>query len=123
MDTLTAQHLYRIEKQIQWHGQPVVFSRKAVNQYGEHTGTSSTVLETEGLFHYSGGHLITNSQESGEIQAAKIPMVLIEYPASVDILTDDLVTINGTTYAVTGLTDIGNEHQILDVSLRGDPDV
>lgn len=122
MNAITAQHLHRIQTQINWHGQPVRFTRRAANAYGEPAGTLAIILETEGLFHYSGGHLGVNPQEEGQLQAAKIPMVLIEFPQSADILTGDTATINGTPYTVTGLTDLGNEHIVLDISLRGEPD-
>ena len=121
MNAITAQTLHRIQTQIKWHGQPVSFFRKQANAYGEPEGAASVVVSTKGLFHYGGGYLSINPQESGQIQTAKTPMVLIEYPTE-EIHTDDIGVINGRTFEVTGIVDIGNEHAVLDISLRGDPD-
>jgi len=119
---LTPQQVYTIRRQIILCGQFVAFTRPEINAYKEPTDSAVIVHTCNGLFHESknGTHISISLKESGTVQEAKKPSVLIEYNNNIQL--KDKATINGTTYYVSGLEDIGNEHKFLDISLGGDFD-
>lgn len=120
MCVIGTQNLYVVKKQIARYGQECEFKRAGKNEFGESLGEYEIAHACKGLFHVSGGHLQVSIEDKGLVQSRKTPMVLILYTDAIHI--DNIVSINGTDYRVTGILDLGNEHVLLDVSLGGDVD-
>lgn len=119
---MTPQQVYNVKRQIILCGQFVAFTRNDVNDFNEPLDTATVVHSCNGIYHESrnGTHISISLKEAGVVQDRKVPRVLIEYTDNIQL--KDKATINGTTYEVTGLEDIGQLHKFLDVSLGGDID-
>lgn len=110
----------KIRRIIGVYGQECVITRAGVNDFGEPVGSPVTVLSCRGLYHDATGHLSISLDDAGAQQEQKRPSVLTAYSGDVQI--GDTVTINGKSYHVTGIKDIGNCHEIIDIALGGDVD-
>ena len=74
------------------------------------------VLERHGLFHEANGFLNVSLVEAGKVRTQKEPKLLIRYTK--DVNKNDKVTVDGATYKVIGIDDLGNLHLCLDLSLE-----
>jgi head-tail adaptor len=122
MALLTAQQKYNIQRRIDLLGRSCRFLRSGSNAYGEPTETTSVVHTCNGLFHSAdnGHHIEITLEDKGTTQTKKRPRLLIAYTDAVKL--KDTVEVNGRTFVVTGLEDIGNEGAFLEISLGGDFD-
>lgn len=120
MGVITTQQEHTIERLIKRYGQDCRVTRASTNQYGEPTEDHVTVMECKGLWHWSPGYLDITLKDAGAVQDRKTPRVLIPYRS--DIRVGDQIAVGGTVYCITGVTDIGNEHLFMDISLGGDAD-
>lgn len=120
MRVITTRQEHTIERLIKRYGQDCMVTRAGANQYGEPTGDRVQVIECKGLWHWSPGYLDITLKDAGAVQDRKTPRVLIPYRS--DIRVGDQIAVGGTVYCITGVTDIGNEHLFMDISLGGDVD-
>lgn len=104
-----------LKRLILTRGQIAVVFREKENEFHEPDGISE-IGKYSGLFHEANGYLDVLIGESGKTYTAKQPMFLVLFTR--DIEKEDLVEIHGTKYRVTGVDDLGNLHEFLDVSLE-----
>ena len=108
----------KIKRAIKTHGQSFIFSRYALDSYGEPT-TNKTQTTVEGLFHQTRGYITKNVTDGTIARSAPQPQILTLFSeTSASLAIKDEVTYCGQTYTVTGLNNIGNLNAVIDISLE-----
>lgn len=106
---------YVIKRSIERNGQCGEVYRKTTNEFGE-PKENEKICNIKGLFHESNGYLGVVLAEKGRVYADKKPLFLIVYT---EILKKgDLIVIDGRTFEITELDDLGNLHLFIDLSLE-----
>lgn len=108
---------YTIKRAIELHGQDCVITRMSTDQYGDET-TPEQVHACKGIFHAANQHLAIITADAGQTFDSKLPRFLILYTAAVK--ANDRLTVNGKSYAVVGVNNMGELNICLDLSLKED---
>lgn len=110
-----AHKLHTIIRAIELHGKPIIVQREQLDQYKENTGRK-TVYQGCGLYHLSPVYISISVADKGGVEEPRKPMALIPYTTAVQ--AGDIVIMDGREYRVGGITDYGQLHIALDLSLR-----
>ena len=109
------QDAYTLSQAIKYHGRAFTVTRPTLNEFNEPAGEES-VGSFRGLFHISAGYLDITLTEAAKISTRKQPQLLLLYTDK--IRQEDRVELNGKTYIVTGVNDVGNRQLCTELSLR-----
>ncbi len=109
---------YKIEREIKRSGQSYQFERPKRNEFKELTGNRVPVKTINGLYHEQNSAIRITTGNTTQIRTKKIPMILCLFEDSKDLHIEDLVTINGKLFRVTGVVNIQEWDIISDISLE-----
>lgn len=114
MNIISDLHLKHFSNAIRKFGVDTVFSRAQKDEYGE--PAEPVTFSIRGIFHHTGErHEAFDLESSGRYQRRR-EYFLLSLDGSGD--ADDICTIDGKTYTVTGVEDIGMEHKLYEYSLE-----
>lgn len=109
------QNAYTLSQAIKQYGRDFNVMRSTLNEFKEPVG-GTPVGSFRGLFHTSAGFLDITLSEAGKIASRKYPQLLTLHTDKIQ--KEDIVTLEGRKYTVTGVDDIGGLHLCTDLSLR-----
>lgn len=109
------QDAYTLSQAIKYHGKEFTVTRPTLNEFKEPAG-EEPVGSFRGLFHVSSGYLDISLMEAAKISTRKQPRLLLLYTDK--IRQEDRVALDGKTYTVTGVDDVGNRQLCTELSLR-----
>lgn len=109
------QDAYTLSQAIKYHGREFTVTRPTLNQFKEPAG-EEPVGSFRGLFHVSSGYLDISLTEATRVSTRKQPQLLLLYTDKIH--REDRVELNGKTYTVTGVDDVGNRQLCTELSLR-----
>lgn len=109
------QDAYTLSQAIKYHGKEFAVTRPVLNEFKEPAG-EEPVGSFRGLFHISAGYLDISLTEAAKVSTRKQPQLLLLYTDK--IRQEDRVELNGKTYTVTGVDDVGNRQLCTELSLR-----
>lgn len=108
---------YTIKRAIELHGQDCVIARMGTDQYGDETKPEQ-VHTCKGIFHAANQHLAIITEDAGQTFDSKLPRFLILYTTAVKV--NDQLAVNGKSYTVVGINNMGELNICLDLSLKED---
>lgn len=92
--------------------------RQLKNDYNEPTDKFENVTEFKGLYHEQNSYINMATAESAQYVSKKIPMVLCELENVKDVKQNDILTLNGKSFKITGVANIQEWNLIADISLE-----
>ena len=109
------QDAYTLSQAIKYHGQAFTVTRPTLSEFNEPVG-EEPVGSFRGLFHVSSGYLDISLTEAAKVSTRRQPQLLLLYTDKIQ--KEDRVELNGKTYTVTGVDDVGNRQLCTELSLR-----
>lgn len=109
------QDAYTLSQAIKYHGREFTVKRPTLNEFKEPAG-EEPVGSFRGLFHVSSGYLDISLTEAAKISTRRQPRLLLLYTDKIH--KEDRVELNGKTYTVMGVDDVGNRQLCTELSLR-----
>lgn len=113
----------KIERQIGWNGQELVFVRYAKNAYGELIDEIVAEFVYVALFHEGGGYggmlnIELFERDGGRTVSQLKPMILCMYEDGLNLQKDDFVNVGSNVYKIVEKIDIKNLHIAYELSLE-----
>lgn len=109
------QDAYTLSLAIKYHGRKFTVTRPVLNEFKEPAG-EEPVGSFRGLFHVSTGYLDISLTEAAKVSTRRQPQLMLLYTDKIH--KEDRVELNGKTYTVTGVDDVGNRQLCTELSLR-----
>ena len=109
------QEAYTLSQAIQRHGRDFTVTRTKQNEFKEPAG-EEPVGSFRGLFHVSTRYLDISLTEAAKVSTRRQPQLMLLYTDKIH--KEDRVELNGKTYTVTGVDDVGNRQLCTELSLR-----
>ena len=110
--------LHRLQVQLNMRGIEYVFSRQALDKFGQPIEGDDDENAIVGIYHESNSYIQMTGGNATVIRTRKSPMILCLFTDGDKIKQGDRVVINGKTYKVSGVLDIQNYHVAADISLE-----
>lgn len=105
---------------LRFHGADYILTKKlsSTNDFGELIEGEPIEIRLRGLFHTERSPIQINVGEGGAVKVKDNPMILCAYADGAKVTKGFEVTIGQTLYRVKALTDIGQMHKWLNISLE-----
>lgn len=117
--TIRQSEVTKLKHEILTHGESYSFVRDKLDEYQEPTGEQENVATISGLFHVSKGYLTRTVNDANVTHSKGQPMLMALYDDSSSLIKmNDIVTINGKRFKVTGKNNVGEYNIVLDLSLE-----
>ena len=114
MHIISDANLQHFSNAIKRYGVDTVFTRQLKDEFGEPAGTET--YQIRGIFHHSGETFEAfDVAEAGRSRTRREYFLLSLDGRGFD---DDIVTLNGKQFKVTGVEDIGMEGRLYEYSLE-----
>ena len=110
--------LHRLQVQLNMRGIEYVFSRQALDKFGQPIEGDDDENAIVGIYHESNSYIQTTGGNATVIRTRKSPMILCLFADGDKIKQGDRVVINEKTYKVSGVLDVQNYHIAADISLE-----
>ena len=110
--------LHRLQVQLNMRGIEYVFSRQALDKFGQPLDDTQEEIKLKGIYHESNGYIQTSGSDATIIRTEKSPMILCLFEDGNKIKQGDIVTIAGKTFRVSGVLNIQNYSIVADISLE-----
>lgn len=111
--------LHRLLQSIAWQGSVYSFYRMGKNIYGEKAEDPEKIADVNGIYHNgSATHVKLDASDAGLVWDKNTPYILTSWGNSEKLQLEDLVTIDETTFKLTGKTNIGGYSIICELSLE-----
>lgn len=111
----------QIRTALRLYGSDYTFTKtlSAENDFGEPTEGIPEIVTLRGLFHTERNYVNINItiSDSGAVKSKDLPMILCSYEQGKSLGPGFRIQINQTDYEVKAVTDIGQYHKWIDVSL------
>lgn len=108
--------LNKVRRLITTQGSKFVFSRVSRNEFGEPDGQSETV-EIRGVYHETTNYLPKDTTEATTVRQKYSPMILCLWTDAENLLSSDVLTLNGKSYTIGEMKDLSEARIICDISL------
>lgn len=109
------QDAYTLSQAIKRYGKDFSVERNILNDFNEPAG-KIPVGSFRGLYHVSTGYLDISLTDAAKISTRKYPQILLLYTK--EIQKEDIITLEGREYLVTGVDDVGGLHLCTELSLK-----
>ena len=110
--------LNKVRRIIQRQGQLVRFERQGTNVYGEPIGDGVSIV-VRGVYHETTeGHLTKSATDATTLRQKVSPMLLCLWEEAVRLLHTDQAKLNGKTYQVNEIRNMGEANIVADISLE-----
>ena len=110
--------LNKVRRIIQRQGQLVTFKRQETNVYGEPIGDGVSIV-VRGVYHETTeGHLTKSATDATTLRQRVSPMLLCLWEEARNLLHTDLAQLNGKTYRINEVHDVGEAGIAADLSLE-----
>lgn len=110
--------LHRLQVQLNMRGIEYVFSRQALDKFGQPLEDVQEQVKLKGIYHESNGYIQTTGSDATITRTKKSPMILCLFADGDKIKQGDRIVINEKTYKVSGVLDVQNYHIAADISLE-----
>jgi len=110
--------LHHLQVQLNMRGIEYVFSRQALDKFGQPIEGDDDENVIVGIYHESNSYIQTTGGNATVIRTRKSPMILCLFTDGDKIKQGDRIVINEKTYKVSGVLDIQNYHIAADISLE-----
>ena len=110
--------LHRLQVQLNMRGIEYVFSRQALDKFGQPIEGDDDENAIVGIYHESNSYIQMTGGNATVIRTRKSPMILCLFTDGDKIKQGDRIVINEKTYKVSGVLDIQNYHVAADISLE-----
>lgn len=107
---------HKVENQLRKSGTTFEVMRAGKDKFGQPV-VPTKVYEFVGLYHENNSFIQTTSSDATIIQTNKSPMILCLIEDARALQLNDLITINGNTFTVSGFVNIQELDVVADVSL------
>ena len=115
MDSLAFQ-LNKVRRLINTRGQTFKFIRQVVDDFGEPTGDTISVV-ISGVYHETTSYLSKTSDEAATIRKKPSPMILCLWEEAKKVIHTDELVFNGKTYKVCEVKNLSEANIVGDISL------
>lgn len=109
--------LNKVKRLIQSQGQLFEFKRPSLNEFGEPSGVSSTIL-IKGVYHETSGFMSRTSIDSTMVRQKPSPMILCLMGDCKKLLYSDTVSFRGKLYQIGEVRDVSESGIVGDISLE-----
>ena len=110
--------LHRLQVQLNMRGIEYVFSRQALDKFGQPLDDTQEEIKLKGIYHESNGYIQTSGSDATTIRTEKSPMILCLFEDGNKIKQGDMITIVEKTFRVSGVLNIQNYSIVADISLE-----
>ena len=110
--------LHRLQVQLNMRGIEYVFSRQALDKFGQPLDDTQEEIKLKGIYHESNGYIQTLGSDATIITTEKSPMILCLFEDGNKIKQGDMITIAEKTFRVSGVLNIQNYSIVADISLE-----
>lgn len=110
--------LYRVEREIQIHGNMFTVLRDVLDQRGEKTGKTEIKNVVKGLYHVSMGYVRETIADGTITKERGEPKVLVTFEDSKKVFGGDIFEINNKRYVVSDINNIQEYNIVCDISLK-----
>lgn len=110
--------LHRLQVQLNMRGIEYVFSRQALDKFGQPIEGDNDENVIVGIYHESNSYIQMTGGNATVIRTRKSPMILCLFADGDKIKQGDRIVINEKTYKVSGVLDVQNYHIAADISLE-----
>ena len=110
--------LYRLHVHFNMRGIEYVFSRQALDKFGQPLDDTQEEIKLKGIYHESNGYIQTAGYDAAIIRTEKSPMILCLFDDGNKIKQGDMITIAEKTFRVSGVLNIQNYSIVADISLE-----
>ncbi len=109
---------YKVAREIKKSGKVYDFERRGMNQFKEPTGVEIT-FSVSGIYHEQSAYVTLTTGEAAISQTKKVPMILCLYDGESEMpKVGDEVKVNKKKHKVTGVINVQEWNEILDISLE-----
>lgn len=110
--------LHRLQVQLNMRGVEYVFSRPALDKYGQPLEDTQEEIKLKGIYHEANGYIQTTGHDATITRTKKSPMILCLFEDGEKIQQLDTVEIEGKKYRVSGVLNVQNYSVVADISLE-----
>ena len=110
--------LHRLQVQLNMRGIEYVFSRQALDKFGQPLDDTQEEIKLKGIYHESNGYIKSTGSDATIIRTEKSPMILCLFEDGNKIKQGDMITIAEKTFRVSGVLNIQNYSIVADISLE-----
>lgn len=110
--------LSKIKREIQRHGLKYRVVRQVLDEYNEDTGERIDISEIKGIFHIVKGYSTRKVSDGGIVETKGSPKLLVLFEDSKELRTGDIVSINGSDYAIREINNVDEMNLFCDLSLE-----
>lgn len=110
--------LHRLQVQLNMRGVEYVFSRQALDKFGQPLDDTQEEIKLKGIYHESNGYIQSTGSDATIIRTEKSPMILCLFDDGDKIKQGDMIAIAGKTFRVSGVLNIQNYSIAADISLE-----
>lgn len=110
--------LHRLQVQLNMRGIEYVFSRQALDKFGQPLDDTEEQIKLKGIYHESNGYIQTTGSDATVIRTEKSPMILCLFEDGNKVKQGDTITIEGKMLKVSGVLNIQNYSIVADISLE-----
>ena len=110
--------LHRLQVQLNMRGIEYVFSRQALDKFGQPLDDTQEEIKLKGIYHESNGYIQTSGSDATIIRTEKSPMILCLFEDGNKIKQGDMITIAEKSFRVSGVLNIQNYSTVSDISLE-----